>query len=181
MNEHTNEWMIGAGRSGNGPPIERLQHHKSLEPRCSRVQETSPEASCLVCSCWAVFLPSQTPSHSRCSATGSRLNLQTGLICWRLGYLLPQWSSAVGKSTVAKPSAVPCQVENHLLPQVQEQFKLVQAAPDRLLRTFLCCETSFSGGTGASWEIWNAKQLFASQCEEGWSPGPAMLLYHQGA
>lgn len=92
MNKRTN----ACSRSGNGHPTERLQHqgpYKSLEPRCSRDSRNHPEATqsppaqafarCLCVS----FLP--TPPMVPDVHPSGRLNLQTGCLCWRPGYLLP--------------------------------------------------------------------------------------------
>lgn len=88
--------------------------------------------------------PQITP---RCSALDPRINLRTGYLFWRPGYLL-LWRGCVGKSILGKPSAVPCQVESSTSPG----SGIVQAAPDGLRRTFLGCESFFSGAPGASWE-----------------------------
>lgn len=72
--------------------------------------EDSQQPPCVVCSCWAIVFPSHTPSGHRCLASASSCLLK---LCW-------------GKSTLAKPSAVPCLVENHSLSQAQGQFKLPQ-------------------------------------------------------
>lgn len=71
-----------------------------------------------------------------------------------------------GEVHTCKASAASCQVESSATPG----SGTVQVTPDRLFRTFLCYEISFSGGPGASWEIWDAKQLFTSGRGMGQSP-----------
>lgn len=83
-------------------------------PACARFRS--------VCLC---VLPSHTPNSPRCAPqpagltckqaafAGGRATCSPLRLCW-------------GKSTLAKSSGVPCQVENHWLPQAQGQFKLPQ-------------------------------------------------------
>lgn len=115
-----NEQMI---RSGNGHPIERLQHQslkKSLEPMLKgfkRPPQKPEQSPCLVCLCGAKVLPF---SPSQQAEPASRLPLLEA------GLPAPTGSSAVGKSTLAKTSSVFCQVGNRLPSQAQGQFKLPQ-------------------------------------------------------
>lgn len=176
-----NEQKIGAGvgtaisRQAMAPKVS-----KSLEPRCSRASRDHPRSHSRPHAwsvCVVMVLPSHIPNHPRCSAPAHRLNLQTGCLCWRLGCLPPRWSSTVGKSTLATLCSALTSWESF----ASVGSGTVHAAPDGLLRTFLSCEISFSGGTGAWWEIWNANQLFTSLRGMGWSPSPLTLLYLQGA
>lgn len=84
------------------------------------------------------------PQWSQMCTPAGRLNLQTGCLCWRPGYLLPR-ETPLG-------DVHSCQILWGALPSWKSLATLgsgtVQAAPDGLLRTFLCCEISFSGGTG---------------------------------
>ena len=82
--------------------------YKSLEPRCSRASgalQKSQQSSCL---CWVIALPSHSLNYPRCSVLAHRLNLQTGCLCWRLGYLLLQercvWGSPYLPNTLQCPA-----------------------------------------------------------------------------
>lgn len=101
---------------------------ESLEPRCSRASRDHPEATAALV--LGVFVEPWSFLHIPPMASDAQPQ-PAGLTCKQAAFAGGRATCAPsatlpGKSALAKPSAVPCQVENHLLLQAQGQFERAQ-------------------------------------------------------